>query len=633
MRNILFLSFIITLFLPLRLSVAAEIKTSQGLSGAKLEREIIRLSAKGYQLSEIKGYTVNNKIYYATIWSASASIPSRVLYGLSETQLEKENKKQKSEGYQLGYLTGYNANGKEAYAAIWHKQKNTGLLIHYGLDLKALKDKYQELQPQGYQLVRISGHGIKGQSKYTVSWSRADNPNQRLGVDMTEAAYAEQSAELKARGYGLTYVAGFQVAGAEKYAAVWSRRAERDQVVQLKLNSRNLQSALANNHYIGNKLKTISGYAIGKRAHFIAMWENGHLSSDDQGHINGTVKAFMDKYQVPGMAIAITKKGKLVYAKGFGFSRKKPILNASPLHRFRIGSVSKSLTSLAVMKLVQDGKLGLDDKVFGKGAILGARLGSKPYGDRVKKITVRHLLEHTGGGAGWNNNNKDGTEDPTFSNPGLNQNELIGWVLDNRSPDAEPGKKYSYSNFGYSVLGRVIEKKSGMRYSKYIKKYILRPAGIRRMLIAHDQKKKKRSNEAVYYGDEAEDPYVLNMRRIKAHAGWIASPIDLVRLMVHVDGYDSKRDIISADMIRTMTTGSTANKKYALGWAVNENNDWRHNGGLPGSYATVVRTSGEYCWAVLTNSRSAKEGFGEDFDKLTWDIIAGVKSWPDHDLF
>ncbi len=123
------------------------------------------------------------------------------------------------------------------------------------------------------------------------------------------------------------------------------------------------------------------------------------------------------------------------------------------------------------------------------------------------------------------------------------------------------------------------------------------------------------------------------MKRIEAHAGWIASPIDLARLMVHADGYDSKKDIISAEMIKTMTTGSAANKNYASGWAINKNNDWRHNGHLPGSYATIVRTNGEYCWAVLTNFRSSKESFGKDFDKLTWDIIAGVENWPDYDLF
>ncbi|MGH1352176.1 MAG: serine hydrolase [Methyloligellaceae bacterium] len=612
---------------------ATDIKTGYGLSSIRLEKEIKKLSIKGYRLLKLQAYSVNKKIYYATIWSVRSKEPFKLLHGLTAPQLKQENEKQKSAGYMLDYLSGYQVDGNTVYAAIWIRKKGPLKEIHHSLDNAELKKKHKLLHEKGYQLARLSGYVTKAGTRYIADWVQEKKSVQVFEAGITDAAYTAKAVSLEKQGYRLSYISGFSQQGSDRYSAIWTKGKDNDTVAIHRLNSRNLKSALANKYYTGYKLKTLSGYAVGKKAHYVAMWENHGFNKADREHIESTVKTFMDRYQTPGLAVAITKQGRLVYAKGFGLTRKKPALQTSPLHRFRIGSVSKSLTSLAVMKLVQNGQLKLDDKVFGKDAVLGGKFGSGSLSDNVRKITVRHLLEHTVGAAGWNNNNNDGTDDPVFSKPGLTKTELIGWVLDNRPLEKEPGMQYSYSNLGYSILGLIIEKKSGMPYSKYVKKHILRPAGIRRMLIANDLKKKKRSNEAIYYGDRSEDPYILNMKRMEAFAGWIASPVDLARLMVHVDGYNTKKDIISAETVRTMTTGSGANDNYALGWAVNKNNDWRHNGSLPGTYATVVRTNGDYCWAVLTNSRSGREDFGKDFDKLTWDIIAGVKNWPQYDLF
>ncbi len=82
-----------------------------------------------------------------------------------------------------------------------------------------------------------------------------------------------------------------------------------------------------------------------------------------------------------------------------------------------------------------------------------------------------------------------------------------------------------------------------------------------------------------------------------------------------------------------MTQGSKANEGYAKGWSVNKSNNWWHGGSLPGTRTIMVRAMHGYCWAVLINNRSSKPNHYSELDRLTWNILKGVKQWPKHDLF
>ncbi len=105
----------------------------------------------------------------------------------------------------------------------------------------------------------------------------------------------------------------------------------------------------------------------------------------------------------------------------------------------RLASLAKPITAVAIMRLVETGRLALGQRVFGAGALLGTRYGTKPYTAALQSITLRHLLEHTAGG--WPN---DAT-DPMFTNPTMNHAQLITWVLDNRPLQFAPGTRHMYS--------------------------------------------------------------------------------------------------------------------------------------------------------------------------------------------
>lgn len=337
--------------------------------------------------------------------------------------------------------------------------------------------------------------------------------------------------------------------------------------------------------------------------------------------------SFMQKHSIPGLSVAIAKAGKLVYAEGFGLADKESNEKVTPSHLFRIASVSKPLTSVAIFRLIESGKLNLSDKVFGPKGILGTTCGEPPYLQYVEDITIEHLLTHTAGG--WQN---DGA-DPMFTHPDMGHQPLISWTIANQALKHPPGEHYAYSNFGYCVLGRVIEKLTGQSYENYVCENVLAPCGITRMRISGNTRAERAPGEVVYYDQDGEGPYQMNVRRMDSHGGWLATPTDLVRFLVRVDGFPTKPDLLKPETIKMMTTASPANAGYAKGWCVNKSNNWWHMGSLPGTTTVMVRAHHQFCWAALINTRKPGSSIDADLDKLTWEMIDRIKTWPEEDLF
>ena len=210
----------------------------------------------------------------------------------------------------------------------------------------------------------------------------------------------------------------------------------------------------------------------------------------------------------------------------------------------------------------------------------------------------------------------------------MNHSELISWTLNSLPLQNSPGTAFAYSNFGYCVLGRVIEEITGKRYVDYVQSTILSRCGITDMRIAGNTLKDRAANEVTYFGQgegHYDDPYQLNVSRMDSHGGWIATPKDLVRFATHVDGFDPSRNILQPETIRKMVTPSNANPRYAKGWNVNSAGHWWHGGDLGGTTAILVRTSSRFCWAALANTR--RENSDEALDDMVWDVVSKVSAW------
>ncbi len=373
---------------------------------------------------------------------------------------------------------------------------------------------------------------------------------------------------------------------------------------------------------------------------------------------------FLNSYNIQGATVALAKDGKLVYMRAFGNADQNGQEQTQPYHLFRIASLSKPITGVAIIKLWEDGLLNLDAKVFGTGGILN----NDPYysttnitDTRIYDITIRHLLEHT---AGWNRDipmtpnplppypygfaSSDPIGFPLHvtltlgeSNP-VSERALVKFLLE-RGLNASPGTNYYYSNIGYVILGEIIEQITGMEYEEYVKSAILHPIGAYDMHIGNNLLSDKKEREGEYnstfttlscYNTGQYVPWQyggFNLEAMDAHGGWIASARDLLRFILAVDRFNTKPDILTAASIDTMTAPSAQNSNYAKGWQVNQFNNWWHTGSLDGSRSILVRSAGGFAWAVILNEGGGGS-FWTDFDNLIWNCISSTTTYPSFDL-
>jgi CubicO group peptidase (beta-lactamase class C family) len=387
-------------------------------------------------------------------------------------------------------------------------------------------------------------------------------------------------------------------------------------------------------------------------------------------HCDTQAQSFMNTFDIPGMTMALAKDGKLVYSRAFGNADLDGNQPTQPYNIFRVASVSKPITSIGIMKMMEDGLLNMNDKVFGSGGILENHWvfsNANITDNRVYDITVQMLLEHSGGwDSSVNCNPNPTTPYPWFfsgchpidiplhvtevfgqPNP-VKEEHLIQYILE-KPLNHTPGAVYAYSNMGFLLLSEIIEEISGMDYEAWMQQEIFNPLGIFDMHIGENLLEDKREREGEYvgngysnldlYGSGNMVPWTYGGASVNAmdgHGGWIATARDLLRLLVAVDGFSTKPDILSPFSIATMSTPSSAFQYYAKGWQVNASNNWWHSGAISGTASYYVRTSNGYTWAIILNKRiidGNSGAFWGALDALGWNCISGTSSWPTHDFF
>ena len=240
----------------------------------------------------------------------------------------------------------------------------------------------------------------------------------------------------------------------------------------------------------------------------------------------------------------------------------------------------------------------------------------------IEQITIEHLLTHTTGGWGYD------PQDPMNLNREMNHRELITWTLEHMPLTIPPAKSFAYSNFGYCILGRVIEKLTGQTYEQYIKENILKRYGIVDMQIAGNTLKDRATNEVKYYS-QLGDPYRSNVARMDSDGGWIATPSDLTTFFVHIDGFKDTEQLLTNDTLRTMSTPTAANPQYAKGLFVDSRGNWGHGGLSDGAETISVRTNSDFCWSAFANSRSTVRGMSGSFPlgQLVRHMVRSVADW------
>lgn len=327
----------------------------------------------------------------------------------------------------------------------------------------------------------------------------------------------------------------------------------------------------------------------------------------DIAKVDQQVEAFISRFSVPGASLAVSKNGKLVYRKGYGLADKESGEKVTADHRFRLASVSKTYTAAAILKLVEAGKLSLTDKVFGAGALLGTTYGTQPYSANLANITVSHLLHNTSGGWGAGSGG-----DPIDINPQLSNDDFLNWVIDNKPVKYAPGTRYDYSNTGFFIAGRIIEKLSGKPYVSYIKEMVS-AVNDKNTDVAGPALSDRKTKEVKYYGQgtDGQWTYTMALKRRDADGGLMTTATDLLRFINAIDGSTTRLDILKPSSLAAMTTGSGAaplSNSYGLGIGLWDDL-WYNYGSLPGTRTGFMRSSNGTCVALLLNSRQQNDTF------------------------
>jgi len=375
--------------------------------------------------------------------------------------------------------------------------------------------------------------------------------------------------------------------------------------------------------------------------------------------------ALLKKWDVPGAGLAVAHKDKLILVRGYGFANKERSVAVGPASLFRVASLSKTITAVAVLQLVQGGRLELDDKVL---PILGDA-GPRPdriTDSRVRDITVRHLLQHSGGF------DRDRSGDVAFLPRAADAAQRQGGPLPpdcptilrdtlERTLDFAPGERFAYSNIGYCILGRVVERVTGSPYEAHVREHVLAPAGVTRMQVGRTLQPAE--GEVTYYDYRgakevkampglglrvAPQPYgAFALETMDSYGGWIAAPIDYLRFILAIDGRRGAALLnatslaeMNAPALKEATGGEEWNGNgvyYGLGIRVRPVRNGAnlfHTGSIPGTSTLAIRTADGFAWVVMFNGRPQdKNGFRADVDRGLWAAKGKVKRWPSGDLF
>lgn len=393
--------------------------------------------------------------------------------------------------------------------------------------------------------------------------------------------------------------------------------------------------------------------------------------------VDDMMRTFLTRHNVAGATLAISKSGQLVYSRGFGYADIEKKHAMQPDTVMRIASISKSLTSVAVLLLVADGKLSLDEKILPRLEAGGFQV-PRTADQRWNDITIRNLLQHSGG---WD---RDISPDPMFQVVNITRkrklkrpagrDDILRYQL-TQPLDFDPGQRHAYSNFGYSLLAHVIEEATGLGYHEFVSKRILTPCKMQKTRPGKTRLEDKAMDEARYYTQTisthtpfwsapeqarrgsrpriptpVEAPYgQWDLSVMDAHGGWTSSAPDLLKFIRALDA--EPNPLLSQPTLTTMlerpafmTDDQTSVVWYGCGWNVraagigqniqDRHNIW-HNGALAGTSTLLVRRNDGFSWAILFNTDQSADGkrLASLIDAPIHVAVNRIAEWPKLELF
>ena len=661
-----------------------------GLSPADYQKEFDDFGNKGFRLVSVSAYVLNNQLFYEALWRKfPGSVAWAAKHGLSAADFHKALGDFANQGMILVYVDGYEFQGAPLFAGIWEKSTGPAPVVKIGLDDAQYQSEYDALANQGFRLQHVSGYTNNGAANYAAIWTKSTGPELIARNGLSSDDFQTDFDNFKKQGYRLKEMSGYSPGGNDEFAAIWEKGEEvSPAVVHHGIPAADYQTQFDVDRFQGYQPLYVQAFTSGSTARFNTIW-GSPFSEKDLSAINDSLNGAVKSIPTAGLSIAIARNGKLLFAAGFGLADKENGIAMNVNHRLRIGSITKTTTSVAIFRLIQAGAkfngnqtLSLDSPVFGPGGIL-SDVAIPTLLAPLKDAKIHHFLEHTSGIPG-------NAGDPVHCASGNLDNRIAYQLAQITAIPASstdpvgpvprpPGTKFNYSNLNFNILQAVIERISGMSYQDFLLKNVFAPTGITAPRLFHIGPYDPSTGEAKHYlvtGDYAEyspSSTCDNLPPGVGAGGWAMSAKDLLHYLSSVDGIEPGDIVTQASRtamlhrpIQDDPTNTALDFRYARGWITQNwgacNDTWNvvqgHDGGLIGAYANMFfLTENGFSFVVIGNQDApnfglcqpsteagqakpvlvACGGSGQPVcsDEATARVIDLIRTvdWPNYDLF
>ena len=312
---------------------------------------------------------------------------------------------------------------------------------------------------------------------------------------------------------------------------------------------------------------------------------------------------FMDQHSVTGMQIAVSKKNKIIWSSSLGYADIKNNIPVTEDTRFRINSISKSMTSLALIKLMSEKKVDLDVPIDQ----YVPTFPKKPY-----PITTRQLAGHL---AGFRDYKEDDLSDYIRTEHYNSAIEALN-IFKNDTLLFEPGTRYAYSTFGWNLIGAIIESVTGQHFLQYMQTNIWQPLKLTN--TCGDDAQQKIPNRSKFYDAGGDENDLGDLSYKYAGGGILSTTHDLIKMgneLLHGDYFDPA---LKKMLFQSQSTSDKKETGYGIGWYTGKDRNghriWYHAGdSFSGSSYLIIYPDDDMVIAFLSNSQ---EGIAFDVKKI-----------------
>ena len=244
-----------------------------GMTSADLQREFKAQLDEGFRLIDVSTCVVQREYKYAAIWEKRGTPEFRYESGYSAADLKAEYEKASKDGFRLTHLTSVDAAGELKHLAIWERTKGPEVLLRLALSRADFEAAHAEMSKSGHHLVRVCAAEKEGAIVFGGAWERGRSPKRELSLGLTTTAVPKTVASMKKKGFRAVQVCGYVAKKVERYALVWEKAEGPEQKVTVRLTDTGLEKVTARMTKAGFQAKQSCIYNVRELDRYAVVWE------------------------------------------------------------------------------------------------------------------------------------------------------------------------------------------------------------------------------------------------------------------------------------------------------------------------------------------------------------------------